>query len=118
GYILSRATQPAPPGEVARWMMDGMLKRASEGRVVVQPGARELLAEIAAAGIPYALVTSSQRPFAEAVLASTGFSFPVTVTADDAARPKPDPEPYRLAAKLLDAAPEHCVALEDSPSGV
>jgi HAD superfamily hydrolase (TIGR01509 family) len=118
GYILSRATRPAPPGEVARWMMDGMLKRASEGRVVVQPGARELLAEIAAAGIPYALVTSSQRPFAEAVLASTGFSFPVTVTADDAARPKPDPEPYRLAAKLLDAAPEHCVALEDSPSGV
>jgi HAD superfamily hydrolase (TIGR01509 family) len=118
GYLLARARRPAPPGEVARWMMDGMLKRASEGRVVVQPGARALLAEIAAAGIPYALVTSSQRPFAEAVLASTGFKFPLTVTADDAAKTKPDPEPYQLAAKLLNAAPEHCVALEDSPNGV
>jgi HAD superfamily hydrolase (TIGR01509 family) len=118
GYLLARATRPAPPADVARWMMDGMLRRAAQGRVVVRPGARELLAEVAAAGVPYALVTGSQRPFTEAVLASTGFRFPVTVTADDVTRTKPDPEPYLLAAKLLDADPEQCVALEDSPSGV
>jgi HAD superfamily hydrolase (TIGR01509 family) len=118
GYLLAKATRPAPPAEVARWMTDGMLKRAAEGRVVVRPGARELLAEVAAAGIPYALVTGSQRPFTEAVLASTGFRFPVTVTGDDVTRTKPDPEPYLLAAKLLDADPEQCVALEDSPNGV
>ena len=118
GYLLARATRPVPPGEVARWMMDGMLSRAAAGRVVVRPGARELLTAVAAAGVPYALVTGSQRPFTEAVLGSTGFRFPVTVTADDVARTKPDPEPYRLAAKLLDADPEQCVALEDSPNGV
>lgn len=118
GYLLARATRPAPPADVARWMTEGMLRRAAEGRVMVRQGARELLAEVAAAGVPHALVTGSQRPFTEAVLASTGFRFPVTVTGDDVTRTKPDPEPYLLAAKLLDADPEQCVALEDSPSGV
>jgi HAD superfamily hydrolase (TIGR01509 family) len=118
GYLLARATRPVPPADVARWMTEGMLRRAAEGRVIVRPGARELLNEVAATGIPYALVTGSQRPFTEAVLASTGFRFPVTVTGDDVARTKPDPEPYLLAAKLLDADPEQCVALEDSPNGV
>ncbi|MGH3296738.1 MAG: HAD family hydrolase [Trebonia sp.] len=118
GYLLARATRPVPPADVARWMTEGMLRRAVEGRVVIRPGARELLAEVAAAGIPYALVTGSQRPFTEAVLASTGFRFPVTVTGDDVSRTKPDPEPYLLAAKLLDADPGQCVALEDSPNGV
>jgi HAD superfamily hydrolase (TIGR01509 family) len=118
GYLLARATRPVPPADVARWMTEGMLRRAAEGRVIVRPGARELLNEVAATGIPFALVTGSQRPFTEAVLASTGFRFPVTVTGDDVARTKPDPEPYLLAAKLLDADPEQCVALEDSPNGV
>jgi HAD superfamily hydrolase (TIGR01509 family) len=118
GYLLARATRPAPPADVARWMTEGMLRRAAEGRVMVRPGARELLAEVAAAGVPHALVTGSQRPFTEAVLAKTGFRFPVTVTGDDVTRTKPDPEPYLLAAKLLDADPEQCVALEDSPNGV
>jgi HAD superfamily hydrolase (TIGR01509 family) len=118
GYLLSKATRPAPPAKVARWMMDGMLRRAAAGRVIIRPGARDLLAEVAAAGLPHALVTGSQREFADAVVASAGLAFTVTVTGDDVTRPKPDPEPYLLAAKLLDAAPERCVALEDSPSGV
>lgn len=117
-YLLRRATEPASPEHVARWMLDGMLKRAAERRVIVRPGAVELLAEVAAAGVPCALVTSSEREFAEAVLTGTGFRFPVTVTAEDVTRTKPDPEPYLLAAKLLDADPAACVALEDSPNGV
>jgi HAD superfamily hydrolase (TIGR01509 family) len=118
GYLLAKAARPAPPAEVARWMMDGMLRRAAAGRVIIRQGARALLTEVAAAGIPHALVTGSQREFADAVVASTGLSFTVIVTGDDVARTKPDPEPYLLAAKLLDAAPGKCVALEDSPSGV
>jgi HAD superfamily hydrolase (TIGR01509 family) len=118
GYLLAKATRPASSAEIARWMMEGMLKRAAEGRIVVRPGARELIAAVAAAGVPYALVTSSEREFADAVLVGTGFRFPVTVTSDDVTRTKPAPEPYRLAAKLLDADPSSCVALEDSPNGV
>jgi len=121
-YLLSKARlhpdELPSPETIARWMLDGMLVRAAAGRVVVQPGARELLAEVAASGVPYALVTSSEREFAVAVLAATGFRFPVMVTGDDVATHKPDPEPYLLAAKLLGADPARCVALEDSPNGV
>jgi beta-phosphoglucomutase-like phosphatase (HAD superfamily) len=53
-----------------------------------------------------------------AVLASTGLRFDVTVCADDVSVTKPDPEPYLLAAKLLGVDPARCVALEDSPNGV
>jgi len=117
-YLLGKATRPVPPETVARWMLDGMLDRAADGRVVVRPGARELVAEVAAAGLPYALVTSSERRFAEAVLAATGMTFPVTVCGEDVTATKPDPEPYLLASKLLDADPARCVVLEDSPNGV
>jgi len=117
-YLLGKATRPVPPETVARWMLDGMLDRAADGRVVVRPGARELVSEVAAAGVPYALVTSSQRRFADTVLAVTGMTFPVTVCGEDVTATKPDPEPYLLAAKLLDAHPARCVVLEDSPNGV
>jgi HAD superfamily hydrolase (TIGR01509 family) len=118
GYLLSKATRPVPPETVERWMNEGMLDRVRAGRAVVRPGARELLAEASAAGLPYALVTSSQRAFADAVLAATGMTFPVIVSAEDVTASKPDPEPYLLTAKLLTVAPESCVALEDSPNGV
>lgn len=117
GYLLGKATRPAPPETVERWMIDGMLARAAAGRVAVLPGARELLAQVAAAGLPYALVTSSVRSLTEAVLTGTGLRFPVTVTGDDVPVTKPDPAPYLLAAKLLDVDPAQCVALEDSPNG-
>ncbi len=117
-YLLAKAARPAPPADVARWMMDGMLSRAAAGRVVIRPGARELLAEVVAAGVPHALVTSSEREFADAVLAGAGLRFPVTVCAEDAPAAKPAPDPYQQAAKLLAASPENCVALEDSPNGV
>jgi HAD superfamily hydrolase (TIGR01509 family) len=118
GYLLAKATRPAPPETVERWVTDGMLDRVRAGRVTVRPGARELLAEVAGAGLPHALVTSSQRALADAVLAATGMTFPVTVCGEDVTATKPDPEPYLLAAKLLETDPEHCVALEDSPNGV
>jgi beta-phosphoglucomutase-like phosphatase (HAD superfamily) len=73
---------------------------------------------VAGAGLPCALVTSSQRAFADAVLAATGMTFPVTVCAEDATATKPDPAPYLIAVKLLDADPAGCVVLEDSPNGV
>ncbi|MGH3282787.1 MAG: HAD family hydrolase [Trebonia sp.] len=117
GYLLARATRPAPPETVERWMIEGMLARAAAGRVAVLPGARELLAEVAAAGVPCALVTSSVRILADAVLDGTGLRFPVTVTSDDVPVTKPDPAPYLLAAKLLDVDTARCVALEDSPNG-
>ena len=118
GYLLARATRLGGPATVERWLIEGRVIRTKAGRVTVLAGAAELLAEVAAAGLPYALVTGSLRPFVEAVLAATGFRFPVTVCGDDVPVTKPDPAPYQLAAKLLDVEPARTVALEDSPNGV
>ena len=117
-YLLGKATRPASPGQVAEWLMSGVAELVRDRGVPLQPGARELLAEVAAAGLPHALVTSSERRFMDAVLARTGLRFDVLVCADDVSMTKPDPEPYLLAAKLLGADPARCVVLEDSPNGV
>jgi HAD superfamily hydrolase (TIGR01509 family) len=117
-YLLAKATKPAPPDVVGEWLMSGVAERVREHGVPVRPGARELLAEVAAAGLPHALVTSSERGFMDAVLARTRMRFDALVCAEDVSVTKPDPEPYLLAAKLLGADPARCFALEDSPNGV
>jgi HAD superfamily hydrolase (TIGR01509 family) len=117
-YLLSKATRPASPEVVGDWLMSGIAERVRHGGVPVQPGARELLAEVTAAGLPHALVTSSERGFMDEVLASTGLRFDALVCADDVSVTKPDPEPYLLAAKLVGVPPGDCFALEDSPNGV
>jgi len=117
-YLLGKATRPASPAQVAEWLMTRVTELVRDRGVPLRPGARALLAEVAAAGLPHALVTSSERGFMDAVLARTGLRFDVLVCADDVSVTKPDPEPYLLAAKLLGADPARCVALEDSPNGV
>jgi HAD superfamily hydrolase (TIGR01509 family) len=117
-YLLARAARAASPDDVGRWLVDGMIALLGTRELRVLPGARELLAEVASAGIPYALVTSSEREIMDAVIARMGVSFCATVCAEDVRRSKPDPEPYLLAAMRLGADPRLCVALEDSPNGV
>ena len=117
-YLRERAGRPASAEEVGRWLVDGMTSLLQSRELRVLPGARELLAEVRAAGIASALVTSSERPIMDAVLRQLDVAFSATVCADDVTRGKPDPEPYLRAASLLGADPRRCVALEDSPNGV
>ena len=118
-YLLARAAQPARASrhEVARWLLDGMTELMLARGLPVKPGAGELLTEVADAGIPHALVTSSARQIMQTALTVTGMSFPVTVCSEDVRDTKPDPEPYLLATARLGMAPGGCVVLEDSPSG-
>ena len=117
-YLLSKATRAAAPELIGEWLMSDIIERVRRDGVPVQPGARELLAAVKKAGLPHALVTSSERSFMDAVLASTGMRFDVLVCAEDVTATKPDPEPYLLAAKLVGVDPGDCFALEDSPNGV
>jgi HAD superfamily hydrolase (TIGR01509 family) len=99
-------------------LLDAMVARLRHGPVEWMPGARRLLAEVATAGVPRALVSSSRRPVVDAVLDAVGRELlPVTVSGDDVQRTKPHPDPYLLAARLLGVDPHACVALEDSATG-
>jgi beta-phosphoglucomutase-like phosphatase (HAD superfamily) len=42
----------------------------------------------------------------------------VILSREDVEQPKPDPEIYLLAARLLDTPPDECLVIEDSPAGV
>ena len=117
-YMRARAVRPAEPEQIGRWLLDGMAELVARNGVRLMPGAAGLLAELAAAGIRCALVTSAQRQIMDAVIDSTGLKFAVTICAEDVRRGKPDPEPYLRAAALLGEAPARCVVLEDSPRGV
>jgi HAD superfamily hydrolase (TIGR01509 family) len=117
-YLLARAGRQASRQDVGRWLVDGMTTLLAARPLPMRPGAADLLAEVRAAGIGHALVTSSERPIMDAVLRQLGIGFTATVCADDVHNGKPDPQPYLLAAALLGADPRWCVALEDSPNGV
>jgi HAD superfamily hydrolase (TIGR01509 family) len=117
-YMLAVSGSSVTPEDLREWMIDGMVARLVDG-VRMMPGASELLDAVREEGIPVALVTSSLREIADAVLKAVGRDrFDAIVTADDVTRTKPDPEPYLTAAALLDVEPVRCVVLEDSPNGV
>ncbi len=92
---------------------------AVRAHVPWRPGAAELLAALAAERVPCALVTMSWTSLADAVVvALPRGSFAEVITGDRVAHGKPHPEPYLVACRALGVAPEDCVALEDSPTGV
>jgi HAD superfamily hydrolase (TIGR01509 family) len=117
-YLLNKGTRPVAPAAVASWLLDAMVDLLRAAPPPVLPGAVELVEEVRAAGLPYALVTSSEPEVVEAILDHVDVQFPVVVCAADVARAKPDPEGYLLAAAKLGAEPGQCIALEDSVNGV
>ncbi|MEV3859339.1 HAD family phosphatase [Streptomyces sp. NPDC050095] len=103
--------------DTAAWL-DREFAAAVAAGVRVQPGALRLLDAARALGVPVALVTASERHVAELVLKSLGADrFDASVTNGETQHGKPHPDPYLRAAQLLGAAPEDCLAVEDTPTG-
>jgi HAD superfamily hydrolase (TIGR01509 family) len=117
-YLLEKGTRPVEPAVVERWLTESMIEMLSSRPVPVMPGARELVADVAGAGLQYGLVTSSERVIMDAVLTGFGPAFPITICAEDVSACKPDPEGYLLAAQKLAVDPRRCLVIEDSRNGV
>ncbi|UGT72314.1 HAD family phosphatase [Nocardia gipuzkoensis] len=88
------------------------------GPIPWRPGAKDALALVRAAGLSSALVTNTKRSLTEFGLDTLGRDFfDVSVCGDEVAQGKPEPDVYLRAAEMLGLDPEHCVAVEDSPTG-
>lgn len=84
----------------------------------VLPGAGDLIADVRAAGVPVALVSSAHAGWVEAVRDRVGAAVDATVTGDEEVPGKPDPAPYATAADRVGVDPCDCVAVDDSAVGV
>ena len=104
--------------EIVTRLTDRVLEQTST-EVPWRPGARQLLQELNEVGIPCALVTMSLHRMAQQVVAAMGFdAFTAVVGGDDVTMGKPNPEPYLHAASLLGVDASHCIAIEDSITGL
>jgi HAD superfamily hydrolase (TIGR01509 family) len=105
------------PLELTNSLLARMERRLAQG-VEFAPGAEKLMKEMRSYSIPLALVSASPRPLVDAALASIGAgNFNITVSDNDVAQSKPNPEGYLLAARKLSVAIESCLVIEDSITG-
>ena len=86
----------------------------------LKAGVVELLNTLDRARLPRAIATSSSHEWVDRHLIAHKLTerFNAVIARGDYTHSKPHPEPYLTAARQLDVAPEGCIALEDSYSGV
>jgi HAD superfamily hydrolase (TIGR01509 family) len=120
GILARRLEEPGRDAEIIEELNELVMAELENG-VDPMVGARELVAALAGAGTPLGLVSNSPRLFIERALAIGDLdgSFAAVVSGHEVAAPKPAPDPYLEACRLLGVEPgPHVVALEDSPTGV
>lgn len=84
--------------------------------ITALPGA---VAALAAVGDRAAVVTSAGRALLTARLGAAGIpGLSVQVTVEDAARGKPEPDPYLEGARRLGVDPTNCLVVEDAVAGL
>lgn len=84
------------------------------------PGARELIADAAEAGLRIGIASSSDRAWVLRLLDDHGLheAFDAVVCAEDVAKTKPAPDLYLEALNALDVRAREAIAFEDSVHGV
>ena len=99
-----------------QWHAEAFTRRAEAGSVRPLPGARELLAWLTEAGLPWAIATSGRMQTAAHNLEALGVDpsrVPV-ITRDDVRHAKPDPDLFLAAADRLGVDIQHALVLGDS----
>ena len=92
----------------------------AEHGVEEKPGIRALLALLQEKRIPCAITSSSSVPLIRQHLGSLGIidGFTALCSGRDVPNGKPAPDIYLAGAAAIGVAPEHCLAIEDSPAGI
>lgn len=108
-----RRVTPEEEARLVRSHKEAYLRQAKQVRAL--PGARELLAFLSDAGVPWAIATSGRMETAHSAFAALGLkSNAVVITRDQVSRAKPDPDLFLAAAKRLGVAITDSVVVGDS----
>src|SRR6266478_8158545 len=98
---------------IGRLHIEAYVQRISQVRPL--PGARELLARLSQAAVPWAIATSGRNESARPALATLDLPAGVPViTRDQVQHAKPDPDLFLEAARRLDVAIGDAVVVGDS----
>jgi len=83
------------------------------------PAARFAVEGVKASGWLVGMVTGSvEKNVLTALNADEIQLFDTVIKAGDYKQGKPDPEPFLVACRNLDTAPEHCIVVENAPLGI
>jgi len=82
------------------------------------PKAKRTLELLREKGIKIAIVTTKDRESAEAAIRLFQFPYDILLTAEDAKRVRPDPEPLLKAIELLNSSADHTFYCGDTPPDI
>lgn len=117
--ILERSLDQPGRGEALRLELLELAMHEVAAGATPRAGAAELVAELRGS-VPIAVASNSPRAILDTALECAGMSgaLDVVLGGDEVPEPKPAPDIYAAACRLLGAEPGRSVALEDSPTGV
>ena len=99
---------------------DPIVRAVLEQRMQPQPGVTTLLQAIKQRRLKAAVASSSLRSWVNLKLINLQLIdyFDALVGGDEVDQGKPAPDIYNLAAQQIGLAPNQCIAIEDSPTGI
>ncbi len=97
-----------------------LFREQARGNLALLPGVGELLEFLEAQQVPAAVVTSAPRANLEMIVETLGIGgrFAALVAEEDAAKGKPDPEGFLVAATRVGVTSADCIVIEDAPAGL
>ena len=121
GFHLARILNYFENEDVRQQVLDKLLEFERHMNYEFFPGALEFVKELRSAGIPMAIVTSSDHKKMQA-LYSQYPEFPTLfdkiVTGDMVTKAKPDPDCFLMGARQLGVEIKDCIVFEDSRNGL
>lgn len=121
GFHLARILNYFENEDVRQQVLDKLLEFERHMNYEFFPGALEFVKELRSAGIPMAIVTSSDHKKMQALYSQyPEFStlFDKIVTGDMVTKAKPDPDCFLMGARQLGVDIKDCIVFEDSRNGL
>ena len=117
-YLHETAGVPDEPAAINAEVVRRMLASYREHLPLIE-GAADAVHRLAA-NYPLGLASSSNREIIDTVLDVAGLAacFTATVSSEEVAHGKPEPDVYLEAARRLAVEPTQCAAVEDSHGGI